>query len=136
MAEQDSDNGSQPAKRTRKKKVVQAQIDETGKVAIPINVSDDEDPGDETQRRFRYQHAYGVILLTGMAKGSLPYEALEYAGMLVGNVQGHRVNAGDQLDGLVCRSQRRRPLDAHGRLYREAQRLDNDFGTGIRCRDG
>ena len=34
------------------------------------------DPGDETQRNFRYQHAYGVILLTGAIIGQLPYSAL------------------------------------------------------------
>lgn len=31
------------------------------------------DPGDETQRNFRYQHAYGVILLISAGRGSLPY---------------------------------------------------------------
>lgn len=31
------------------------------------------DPGDETQRNFRYQHAYGVILLISIGRGSLPY---------------------------------------------------------------
>lgn len=76
MAKRKADNESGPRKRPRKKKVVQAELDKSGNVASPINAPDTDDPGDETQRRFRYQHAYGVILLTGMAKGSLPYKAL------------------------------------------------------------
>jgi len=76
MSDEVADNTERPRKRPRKKKVVQAILDESGNVAIPINVFDHDDPGDETQRRFRYQHAYGVILLTGMAKGQLPYQSL------------------------------------------------------------
>jgi hypothetical protein len=34
------------------------------------------DPGDETQRNFRYQHAYGVILLLAALRGNLPYSSL------------------------------------------------------------
>lgn len=71
-----TDNKANPSKRPRKKKVVQAQLDDSGNIANPITVPDNDDPGDETQRRFRYQHAYGVILLTGMAGGFLPYKAL------------------------------------------------------------
>ena len=37
---------------------------------------DTSDPGDETQRNFRYQHAYGVILLVAGARGREPYVAL------------------------------------------------------------
>lgn len=33
----------------------------------------DSDPGDETQRNFRYQHSYGVILLIHSRTGSQPY---------------------------------------------------------------
>jgi len=36
----------------------------------------DNDPGDETQRNYRYQHAYGVILLIAAASKKLPYSAL------------------------------------------------------------
>ncbi len=39
-------------------------------------VIDWTDPGDETQRNFRYQHAYGVILLIAAACGKKPYVAL------------------------------------------------------------
>lgn len=37
---------------------------------------DSLDPGDETQRNFRYQSAYGVALLVGASIGILPYTAL------------------------------------------------------------
>lgn len=39
----------------------------------PSNTIDRDDPGDDVQRRFRYQHAYGAILLTGVARGALDY---------------------------------------------------------------
>lgn len=42
----------------------------------PVDSRDFSDPGDEVLRRFRYQHAYGVVLSVGMATGRLPYEAL------------------------------------------------------------
>lgn len=42
----------------------------------PNHVLDTEDRGDETQRNFRYQHAYGVILLIGAALKKQPYVAL------------------------------------------------------------
>jgi hypothetical protein len=42
----------------------------------PSTVLDRDDPGDDTQRRFRYQHGYGVILLCGAATGALPYVAV------------------------------------------------------------
>lgn len=34
------------------------------------------DPGDQTQRNFRYQHAYGAILLLAGARGDKPFEAV------------------------------------------------------------
>ena len=48
-------------------------------VSIPPNPADVAaigDPGDETQRNFRYQHAYGTILLVAAASGLNPYKAL------------------------------------------------------------
>jgi len=42
----------------------------------PVSVIDTKDPGDETQRNFRYQHAYGVILLIGAACNKLDYISL------------------------------------------------------------
>jgi hypothetical protein len=39
----------------------------------PKSVIATNDPGDETQRNFRYQVAYGVILLIGSASKRLPY---------------------------------------------------------------
>jgi hypothetical protein len=42
----------------------------------PTTVLDRDDPGDDTQLRFRYQHGYGVILLCGAATGALPYIAV------------------------------------------------------------
>ncbi len=38
--------------------------------------ADNSDPGDQTQRNFRYQHAYGAILLTNSAAGKLDYKAI------------------------------------------------------------
>ena len=34
------------------------------------------DPGDETQRNFRYQNAYGVILLIAAGRGAKPYQSI------------------------------------------------------------
>lgn len=42
----------------------------------PDVMLDHDDPGDDTQLRFRYQHGYGVILLAGAATGKLPYVAV------------------------------------------------------------
>ena len=39
----------------------------------PTAVRDRDDPGDETQRNFRYQHAYGVILLLASVQGKKNY---------------------------------------------------------------
>lgn len=44
--------------------------------AAQLDVYDGDDPGDETQRNFRYQHAYGVILLAACLSGQRPYAAL------------------------------------------------------------
>lgn len=41
-----------------------------------IDVYDSGDPGDETQRNFRYQHAYGVILLAACLSAQKSYVAL------------------------------------------------------------
>jgi hypothetical protein len=66
----------EPTPKTRKPKSVQPKLSADGSVANPIEVRDHDDPGDETQRRYRYQHAYGVILLTGAATGRLPYQSI------------------------------------------------------------
>jgi len=42
----------------------------------PSTTADTSDPGDQTQRNFRYQHAYGAILLTNSAAGKLDYKAI------------------------------------------------------------
>src|SRR6185503_20136633 len=42
----------------------------------PATSLDHDDPGDDTQLRFRYQHGYGVILLCGAATGKLDYVAV------------------------------------------------------------
>src|SRR5258708_3056537 len=42
----------------------------------PDKVLDTVDTGDETQLRFRYQHAYGVILLLAALSGRKPYTLL------------------------------------------------------------
>jgi len=42
----------------------------------PSQVRDADDPGDATQRNFRYQHAYGAILLIAGRRKLKPYQAL------------------------------------------------------------
>jgi len=42
----------------------------------PTDAIDALDPGDETQRNFRYQHAYGVVLLIAAISGAKPYVAI------------------------------------------------------------
>ncbi len=42
----------------------------------PNEILDTSDPGDETQRRFRYQHAFGVILLIAAICSKKPYDAI------------------------------------------------------------
>ncbi|MBZ0231424.1 MAG: DUF4297 domain-containing protein [Deltaproteobacteria bacterium] len=44
--------------------------------ASPADRLDLVDPGDETQRNFRYQHAYGVVLLVASATGLRAYTAI------------------------------------------------------------
>jgi len=47
------------------------------KKSVPeILVASDDDPGDETQRNFRYQHVYGVILLIAAKMGTQPYVSI------------------------------------------------------------
>lgn len=47
-----------------------------GNNPTPECTLDRSDPGDDVQRRFRYQHAYGVILLAGAASGNNCYTAI------------------------------------------------------------
>lgn len=42
----------------------------------PAEVRDNSDPGDATVRNFRYQHAYGVMLLVAARRGHRAYAAL------------------------------------------------------------
>lgn len=42
----------------------------------PAIFPDVDDPGDATQRNFRYQHGYGVILLAAARRGDKPYVAI------------------------------------------------------------
>jgi hypothetical protein len=44
--------------------------------ALPTEVRNTTDPGDATGRNFRYQHAYGVMLLTAARRGLRPYSAI------------------------------------------------------------
>ncbi|MBK8637591.1 MAG: DUF4297 domain-containing protein [Chromatiaceae bacterium] len=45
-------------------------------MSSPIDSRDESDPGDEVIRKFRYQHAYGVILSVMMIKKDRPYRAI------------------------------------------------------------
>lgn len=58
----------------------------------PVDARDNDDPGDETQRNFRYQHAYGVILLIAANRGQLPYNSLW--------CEQHEDFLGERQDGL------------------------------------
>jgi len=42
----------------------------------PATIRNTSDPGDATGRNFRYQHAYGVILLAAAKRGERPYVAI------------------------------------------------------------
>ena len=42
----------------------------------PTDKRDRSDQGDEVLRRFRYQHAYGLVLCVGIASDRLDYTAL------------------------------------------------------------
>ena len=42
----------------------------------PINSRDHSDPGDQVIRKFRYQHAYGVVLAIRMLNQKCPYRAI------------------------------------------------------------
>ncbi len=44
--------------------------------ASPVDVFDTTDPGDATQRNYRYQHAYSVMLLVSGKLGLRPYVAI------------------------------------------------------------
>lgn len=47
-----------------------------GDVATRLETTASADPGDETERNFRYQHQYGVVLLAAVRRGSTDYVAL------------------------------------------------------------
>lgn len=63
-----------------------------GNGQTPADILDATDPGDDTQERFRYQHAYGVILLAGAAREDLPYTAIW--------CEHHEDLLGERTDGL------------------------------------
>ena len=49
---------------------------EKRKTAARIEATRSNDPGDQTERNFRYQHQYGVVLLVAVRRGSLGYISL------------------------------------------------------------
>jgi len=61
----------------------------------PAEVQDKEDPGDDVARRFRYQDAYGVILLVGSVAGDLEYTHIfcEHHEDLLAALPGDRFDA-------------------------------------------
>lgn len=65
MAKQSSSSGN-------KKRISQGMFVDIS----PDEILDTVDTGDETQLRFRYQHAYGVILLLAALSGKKPYTFL------------------------------------------------------------
>lgn len=54
----------------------QAPLPPPAALPDPATTPDKKDPGDQTGRNFRYQHAYGVILLAASASGLRPYAAI------------------------------------------------------------
>lgn len=46
------------------------------KAASRIEATRSNDPGDQTERNFRYQHQYGVVLLAAVRRGTLRYISL------------------------------------------------------------
>ena len=72
----------------------------------PIDTPSDDTTGSDTERNYRYQHAYGVILLIGSAMNQLPYIAI-YAEhhedficeRLDGKVDGYQIKTRDPKDG-------------------------------------
>ena len=61
-----ADPNASPSPKRRRKKLA----------PTPVESRDTRDPGDTTQRNFRYQHAYGVMLLVAAKLGLRPYVAL------------------------------------------------------------
>jgi hypothetical protein len=61
----------------------------------PGEVRNTTDPGDDMQRRIRYQHAYGVILLVASIRKELPYVAIwcEHHEDLLGELADGRYDA-------------------------------------------
>ncbi|RWC47182.1 dsDNA nuclease domain-containing protein [Mesorhizobium sp.] len=51
-------------------------MSESGSGINPISSKRGRDVGDETARNYRYQHSYGVILLTAASRGDRPYSAI------------------------------------------------------------
>ncbi|KKC27522.1 hypothetical protein WP12_02920 [Sphingomonas sp. SRS2] len=49
------------------------------------------DPGDETERNYRYQHQYGVVLLVAVRRGQLPYVSIY--------CEHHEDFLGERIDG-------------------------------------
>ena len=74
----------------------EASSQATATNACPDAVHDD-DPGDDVARRFRYQHAYGVILLIGAATGKLKCKEIwcehhdDFLGMVNGSFHSFQV---------------------------------------------
>ncbi|MEA2710289.1 MAG: hypothetical protein QOF78_2890 [Phycisphaerales bacterium] len=48
-------------------------MSDTTPTTSPTAARDGADPGDQMQRNVRYQHAYGVVVLTAALRGELPY---------------------------------------------------------------
>ena len=69
-------SNSTPTDETSKPKATLKRKRQPSAPPTPVDVFDDSDPGDATQRNFRYQHAFGVILLVAGKMGSRPYVAI------------------------------------------------------------
>jgi hypothetical protein len=73
-----------PRRRGRPRKVIETVSEPSKSVSSasapewpdPAAVSDTDDPGDATLQNYRYQHAYGAILLASARRGEVPYVAI------------------------------------------------------------
>lgn len=63
-------------KRPRKKAGSEPVAQNSNAGGSPVADVDADDPGDETQRNYRYQAAIGAMLIVGMSTGELPYLAV------------------------------------------------------------
>lgn len=76
MSKSNSGRDRSGRKSRRKSSSSSSSSSRTSQDVTNIFATPDADPGDETARNFRYQYAYGVVLLVAAKSGERPYLAL------------------------------------------------------------